>query len=185
MHRLRVTLFALLLTVPAAAATRSAESVQSWRDDLRYLREALVTTHPDPFHHLSEADLDRQLSELSDAVPELRDAAIAVRISGILASLGQGDGHAGVPFPRVHGFHLLPLYFREFADGVYLTAASSDYADFIGSSLVAVDGNPVEEVLEALGRVTAADNEMSRMAWRTRGLIVPEVLEALGLAEGR
>lgn len=177
-------LLSLLLALPLAAASpRSAESVREWRDDLAFLRNALITKHPEPFHHLTEAELDRQIATLSAAAPELTDAQIAVRIAAILASLGQGDGHSGVPFPRA-GFHFFPLHFREFADGVYLTAAASEDRDFIGSSLVAVNGRPVDEVLQALETITPADNAMSRLAGKTRGLIFPGILEALGLAEG-
>ena len=115
---------AFAIPPPARPAPQDPESVRKWQEDLGYFRQKLVAVHPEPFHSLSETDLDRMLTDLRADLPRLTENQVIIRISKILASLGQGDGHSGLRLGDARfGFHIVPLGFYWFTDGVLVKAA--------------------------------------------------------------
>ena len=106
---------ALAVPPPARPAPQDPESVRKWQEDLGYFRQKLIAVHPEPFHSLSEGDLDRMLTDLRADLPRLTENQVIIRISKILASLGQGDGHSGLRLGDARfGFHIVPLGFYWF-----------------------------------------------------------------------
>jgi hypothetical protein len=175
---------ASFLSGAARAGPQDPASIRRWQEDLAFLQQKLVTVHPEPFHSLSEKDLDRMLSDLRADLPRLSRNQVILRISKILASLGQGDGHSGLSLrdPRF-GFHIVPLGFYWFTDGVFVKATGASHREARGARLVAVGRTPVEEALSRILEITEGDNAMTRRAWSMRALAIPEVLEALGIVE--
>lgn len=168
------------------AQVRTEDSVRKWEADLAFFRERLLAIHPEPFHSLSRESFDRMLEGLRTDLPKLSDDQIVVRLSKILASLGQGDGHTGLNLsnPRF-GYHFVPLGFYQFTDGIFVKASAPSYRDALGARLLSVDGVPVEEILPRIREITEGDNDMSRMSWSMRALVIPEILHALGVAKSK
>jgi tetratricopeptide (TPR) repeat protein len=173
----------VILTMTCRFAAGQVDSVQKWQEDLAYLRQKLVSVHPEPFHSLSEKDFDRMLTDLRAELPKLSENQITLRVSKILASLGQGDGHSGLRLadPRF-GFHIVPLGFYWFTDGIFVKAAPPPYREALGARLLAIDGTPVEAAFSKILEITEGDNDMTRRAWGMRALAIPEVLKALEIA---
>lgn len=86
-------------------------------------------------------------------------------------------------------FNYLPQHFAgvevrffDFSDGVYIVRAAGELEALIGRRVTAVDGRPVEEVLESL-RIYVGDMDSWRRIWAVLLLEYPEILYAAGLAD--
>ncbi|HYO60471.1 MAG TPA: hypothetical protein VEU29_01070 [Actinomycetota bacterium] len=108
----------------------------------------------------------------------MRLAALPGRTSG-------GDGHSGIfPFDdHERDLHLLPLRLYEFPDGLYVVDAPED-PDLVGARLLAIEGTPVEDVVERVEPLVPRDNEMTLRARLPQFLVVAEVLNGLGVVDG-
>ena len=188
MHkRLRAGALCGLLLIAAASegAVRDAASIERWRQDLAFFRQELPRRHINPFHDLSRSEFESMVADLDRRIPDLRDDEIVVGLARIVAHLGPRDGHSRVNlFNAALRFHALPLNFYWYADGLFVRAASTDYADLAGVRVVSIGGTPVAEAMKRIEDITAADNAMTKKAWAPELLSLREVLDALRIAPG-
>jgi hypothetical protein len=77
--------------------------------------------------------------------------------------------------------HARPLWLREFPDGLRIVAARPPHEDLVGSVVTAVGGTPIEEARTVVVPLVPADNDSNRRANLPMYLLIPEVLETLGL----
>lgn len=159
---------------PAPAPTRDGR----WAQDVDYLADNLPRLHVNAFHSVSRARFESEIRRLRQDVPKLKDHEIIVRLMQIVASIGDGHTRLG----GQTGFGALPVRLRRFEDGVFVVAATAEYAEIVGARVVHVDETPIEEALAAVSSVIPHDNcdELREAApWY---LAEPEVLLALGVA---
>ena len=170
------------LAFAAVAAAAFAEptrwSVDEWRADLAYLHDQIKTLHANPYHRTSEAELDAAFVSLHEAIPSMSDAAIAIEIQRILASLG--DGHSHFRFSDQGLVHFFPIRLEWFEDGIYIIESKD--GESIGR-VQAIDGTPIEEVIARVTPYISRDNEMGIRAILPSRLRMAEFLHALAITE--
>ncbi len=87
-------------------------------------------------------------------------------------------------WPRPGGrLHALPLWLREFPDGLRVVAARAPYEDLVGAIVTAVGGTPIDEARAMVVPLVPADNDSNRRANLPMYLLLPEVVEDLGLQQ--
>jgi tetratricopeptide (TPR) repeat protein len=155
---------------------------EGWRFDLRVFGREVRRRAYAPFRYLAEPEWDKMLAELSDQVPRLTDAQLVVGLLRLLRPLR--DGHAGVIGPAEHPVlkASLPVEFRLFPEGLFVTAAAPGQASLLGAQVLAVDGRPAGEVAATLEPVISRDNDYQVQAAVPWYLRLPAILHALGLA---
>jgi hypothetical protein len=127
------------------------------------------------------AAVDRAVSRLSGLE---RDHAL-VEVMRLAALPGERDGHTGVyPFddehrPRLHGY---PIRVHRFSDGSFVVAERGT-AGLVGARLVAVDGMPIDEVVERVRPLVHRDNAMTVEARLPEWIVAAEVLHGLGITD--
>jgi hypothetical protein len=168
--------------LPAVGADTSREA--GWRIDLDYLTRRVAETHYDPFRHISRADWDREVARISAALPTMKDHEVVVALMQLVVRIGDGHTVVGGPTEGRLAFHALPLQFYDFKDGLFVRAASREYANLVGKRVVRVGKLPVREAMERVATTAQRDNAQ-QIRWMTpRYLARVEVLDALGVAEG-
>ena len=155
------------------AATREGR----WLQDLDYLAHNLPRLHKNAFHTITRDEFSTAVQALRDDIDSLGDHQIIVRMTQIVASVG--DGHT-----RLGGwdFGTFPLRFSRFPDGAFLLMASRPHADALGSRVVSIDETSVEEALKAVATVIPHDNNEDLFAVSAGMLAFPQVLHALGIS---
>src|SRR5208283_4302301 len=139
---------------------------EQWQQDLQYLAEELPRRHMNLFYRLPKVEFERQVRELSAAIPRLSGIEIRAALVRLVASVG--NAHT-----TIDGFRDsldFPLRFEMFPEGVYVTAAPPGHPEALGSRLLAVNGTPVEEVWRRLLPYVAKENELSPV------VVVPDLL---------
>ena len=157
-------------------------TVEQWREDLRNFAEQMPKVHKNAFHTITREQFEAAVKRLDERIPKLKRHEIIVELSRIAAMIG--DGHTEIWLGQNEiGFRQYPLRTFHFEDGLYLQAVESRYAEFAGAKIVKIGDHSAEEAFEKVSEILARDNEMYLKAYTPRYLIVPEVLNALGIVD--
>jgi hypothetical protein len=161
------------------APTPTVDRVAAWRADLQALSKAMVKEHPDLFWRTDQAAFEALVADLDRRIPELSDAAIVVELSRIVSV---ADGHSFLPlFQPAVAFHLYPLRFYQFSDGLYIVEADAAHQDLVGARVTQIGGQAVADAYAAAAPLVPYDNDQTVALLVPVYLNVPEVLLALGL----
>lgn len=163
---------------PPAGPTRD----EQWRYDLDFFARRMNQMHVDLYAKVSKEKFLGDLERLKHDVPKLQDRQILVRLTRIVASVG--DGHTRLrlsrddapPAPR------LPVRLYQFDDGLFITSIDPKHADesVLGAKVLKVGPMPVESALEAVKPYCSVDNPMGYLSEPARQLELPWFLEAIG-----
>jgi hypothetical protein len=172
-------------TIAAAAQARPAEQATP-AGDVRILGEAIEQIHPEPFRSLSRQRFRAEVNALAERAAGLTPNERLVGMLRIVALLGPRNGHTGI-FPldpsHTRQLHLLPLRLYELSDGLFVVDERGGLG-LVGTRLVAVEGVPVADVLARVRPLVPRDNASNLRGLAPHYLLVAEVLDALGIAEG-
>ena len=150
-----------------------------WREDLRFLQTELPRVHKNAFHAMTREQFDAAVADLDARIPQLADHEIAVEIAKIVARVG--DGHTFINFGQPElGFHMLPVRFYRFQDGIFLLDGKEK-----GAKVLRIGDFSAEEAWSRVEAVTPRDNEMSLRDRAALHLAIPEILHALRISPTR
>jgi len=174
-----VVAFALGLTVVAVYGP----GFRGRTADLDWLANKLPQLHKNLYFRLPEAEYRQALAELGERADRLDREQYFVALSEILAAVG--DGHTGVrlPYDVQQGYGRYPLELYWFEDGLYVIRAGTELAGTVGSRVAAIEGKPLDEVMERVAAMIPKENDVSVLVRSPDLLVRPEVLYGLGVAE--
>lgn len=129
-----------------------------WRSDLDYLVQEIKRLHYVYRAAPLPAGFDAGVRELHDRIPTLSDAGVMLAMQQLMAQLG--DGHSTLyPVPGTHvTLRQIPLQFRQFADGLFVTDAPEGLEPWIGVRIERVGTSPVDGVLARIAPYVSRDN---------------------------
>ncbi len=170
---------------PSSAAVSPLPSVSAaqWREDIEFLARELPRLHQNAYHAISAQRFQEEIASLESDLTHLRREQIIARIVQIVASIG--DGHTAVPVAALasQGFHVLPVRFYVYNDGIYVQAADRQYGEIVGGRLVSL-GNAQEATLyDRVQTLVSRDNEQTIKDRLPAYLMVPELLYGLGIID--
>jgi tetratricopeptide (TPR) repeat protein/C-terminal processing protease CtpA/Prc len=174
--------------------TSGLSRVQGWNRDIDVIASEVRRRAFHPFiererdriewgTQFTSAGFDAAVAQLRRKVPTLSDSQVAVEIMKLMRQVG--DGHTGA-YPEGGPVALplsLPLLTFDFADGHYVIATAPSQAQLLGARVIAVDGVPIEQVIERLEPIVSRDNptwirQVAPYRWRNTTL-----LRALGIGD--
>ncbi len=180
----RLLLFCFCSFLPSVAQTAVPHlSAEEWRDDLHYLAQEMPKQHKSLFHTMTQPQFQKALQALDADIPRLNDDEIVVRLAQIGAKVQ--DGHSGLELMELPGDLHIPMLFAQYPDGIYVRAASPEYAEAVGGRLVMVGSATIEEAMKRIDTITPMDpnNTGQQTVWGAcLYLNYPMVLHGLGLA---
>jgi Peptidase family S41 len=179
---LLVVSLAMVATVCSAQARPSASSTAA--DDVRELGASIEQLHAEPFRSVTRQRFRAEVDELARRAASISRNELLVGVLRIIALLGPRNGHTGL-FPgdtHTQPLRLYPIRLYHFADGVFVVGARD--RSLVRNRLVAIEGTPVERVLELVAPLTPADNPTNTRGMAPHFLLTAEVLDGLGVVEG-
>ncbi len=138
------------------------EREKNWRGDFSYFKRHYAMYHPDPFYYVSEEELDWQLEQLAQKVPELSDNDIFFELQKIVAGLG--DNHTGLSLPSSASAELLPIDVKYYGDKLYLSAYVEGYdqfAPYLLHEIVSVNGVDIKYLQQKAASIADPTNYWS------------------------
>jgi len=170
----------LCASLPQLGTVSAASRDKKWRKDLKVLKKTLPRTHPDLFFKVTADEFNQAIDDLDSAIPSLQDHEIIVRMTRILAMVG--DSHTRLDWEQTAtGFRTFPLRLWWFSDGLYVIATTADYRQALGAKLVRIGDSGIEQAFAAVSSLIPHENEQWLKARSPEYLVVPEILNALKL----
>jgi hypothetical protein len=147
---------------------------------VRTLARELPRRHPAPFGKITQAQWDSAVTALERRLPTLGRDQILVGIMRLVALVG--DAHTTVePDPSL-GLRYYPLELYAFDDGLFVRRADSSHASLVGAKVLQIGRAGAEAALATVGSIISHENDWWVRAWGPMWLMIPEVLDGLGLA---
>ncbi|MGH9602323.1 MAG: hypothetical protein ACRD24_08020, partial [Terriglobales bacterium] len=168
---------------PPTATVPAAMDPAKWQDDLRFFAAELPQRHKNLFHKMPREQFEAAIRRLDARIPALQRHEIIVELARIVAMIGDGHTHMSIGFDSRIGFRRYPIELEQFKDGLFVRAASPEYAHAVGGRVIRIGKSPTEQAMAAVREIVARDNEMWVGFLGPRLLAMPEVLAGLGLVE--
>lgn len=137
---------------------------KDWQEDLDYFKEAYVKKHKDPFYYVSEEELDRQIEQLKEKIPELSDTDCYFELAKIVANLK--DAHTSISPTEIIYTRIFPISVRYFGDKLYLCGYYEEFKElkpYLLHEIVSVNGVDIRYLQKKAESVIDMTN-----TWRTK-----------------
>ena len=164
-------------------ASYGNSETDKWREDLRFMAAEMPKDHKNLFHTMTREQFESAVKKLDGRIPSLARHQIIVEMARIVAMVG--DGHTNMAptrDPKI-GFRTYPVKLYLFKDGLYVRAATREYAELVGWRVVRIGHASVEKAYDSVREIIGRDNEMNVKFFAPFLLAMPEVLHALGFIE--
>ncbi|MGB4843166.1 MAG: hypothetical protein WBP16_01735 [Ferruginibacter sp.] len=157
--------------------TAAALTAADWQSDLHFLQQTVHKDYPFLFKNISAKDFDAAVEKLNKDIPGMQPHEVLAGIGRIVASFKYG--HTDISWRESPvKYHLVPLNFYWFSDGMYVEGADKANADIVGAKLIKVEGVPVKDALAAVKELVPAENDQYFRAYGLDFLNIPEALHA-------
>ncbi|GAA4278698.1 hypothetical protein [Aquimarina mytili] len=178
--RLFITL--LLLVASTTLLAQEKISAKQWQQDLRFLQKTVHEEYPFLFKKVTVKEFNDTVEELHKQIPNLEEHEIIVGFSRLVSLFKYG--HTYVSFhQKPFEFSQFPFNVYEFNDGVYIQGTHKNYPKAVGAKVIAIEGRPISEVLEAIEPTVEAENSQYFKAYGINNIRYPEVLHAQGITD--
>jgi len=158
---------------------------QHWLEDLEFVVTKLKLVHPNLYYKISREKLDsvinRSRSKIETATT---DAECYFAIRRIISALK--DGHTNISLNGKIDFvsMKLPIVIGCLGDGFFVEAAEKKNKYIIGSKVTAVNGVPIDQVIQKLCEITSRDNSAGLIDKAASYLRYPLIMQGVGVVCG-
>src|SRR5688572_1683687 len=164
-------------SAPKNVSTPVKLTAADWQSDLRYLQQTVHKEYSFLFKNIKAAEFDESVDKLYNAIPSMKEHEVLAGFARIVASFKYGHTDIGWRESPVK-YHMAPLNFYWFSDGIYVEGADKKYEMIVGARLLKVEGVPVEKALAAIKPIVPAENDQYFKAYGLDPLTIPEALHA-------
>jgi tetratricopeptide (TPR) repeat protein len=160
--------------IPASSKNATEKlTAADWQADLRFLQKTVHKDYSFLFKKVTAAAFDAEVEKLYKAMPAMKDHERVAGLARIIALFKYGHTDIGWRQSQIK-YHVAPVNFYWFSDGVYAEGADKKYAAVAGAKLVNVEGVPVMKTLEAVKQLVPAENDQYFKAYGLDFLAIPE-----------
>ncbi len=170
----------LLILCLATLCGHAQSRADMYREDLRYLVTTLPEKHIDPFTKISRSDFEKKAEGIASRIDTLGEETFFNELMMLVASVG--DAHTMIANPGFNTYRL-PVRFGAFQEGIFVTASA--LPGLMLARLAAINGVPVENVLERMTAIIADENASYIKLAQLYYLDNACLLKGLGIVESR
>lgn len=162
---------------------RQPLTMQQKQEDLDFLCRSLEEKHPDLYANISPEEFEKAKNETAAKLSSMDDVQFAVAIQLLTAKAGDShtSGNIGAFADQIK---TLPFRLTDFGGSWILSTLEKKNARYLGASLTAVNGRPIDEVEELLSVFVSHDNEIKARRQFPYNVVLLPVLKHFGIAEG-
>ncbi|GKX31228.1 hypothetical protein SH1V18_37080 [Vallitalea longa] len=153
-----------------------SDDVDLWIEDIRYLQENLESKHKNMYHTISKEEFSKEVESLINDLPKLTDTGTIMRIKSLVAKIG--DGHTAVC--ENINFRFFPLKFIVFDDGIYVINTIEEYKDILGTKLIKIGNEPIDDIINKMGEMVSSDNKIQLLNNTLNHIIIADYLKEYG-----
>ncbi|MEW5249116.1 S41 family peptidase [Microbulbifer sp. 2201CG32-9] len=155
-----------LLFASQAAYALPESDIPDWIEDIDHYQQQLEARHINLYHTIPQRQFDEALTRLKASLGEIDEPRLLVELMKISRLVG--DGHTQVAYWEQE-IDLYPFRFVNIDGALFLTGSGPAHKHLLGYRLSAIDGMPIEKVMDKLSPVAqGVENPHSlkvRLAW--------------------
>ena len=129
-----------------------------WDYEIDLLGRELAEKHPDLFFKTDSAFFFREMRKVAIEAPGKSHFYIAVKLQQVLAKMGDAQTLVNYHF-HVDKSLILPIESYWFEEGIYITQTERKYEALLGKRLSAINGTPIEVIIDSLATLLVHDNQ--------------------------
>lgn len=167
--------------IPASQPEKELRAAD-WQADLRFLQQTVHKEYAFLFKNISAIQFDASVEQLYKEMPSMQEHERLAGLARIVASFKYGHTDIGWRESPVK-YHVAPLNFYWFSDGIYVEGTNKDNAAVLGAKLLKVEGVPVQDALASLKWLVPAENDQYYKGYGLDFLVIPEALHAQKVAK--
>lgn len=149
-----------------------------WREDIEQLRDELPRLHRDFFYSGGAGEFFGRIDNLVRDLPEMGTYDIVLEMARIVATAR--DAHTTLVLPQNYR---LPFDCYPFDDGLYITAADKDHADWLHAKVVGIGDSSIEDIYREVADITPHENMQFVLSCLPRLVTCVDILYGLGVVE--
>lgn len=149
-------LFSLVLTPRLLNAQTNGEI--DWNYEIDLLGRELAEKHPDLFFKTDSTWFFKEMRKVTAETPGKSHFYIAVKLQQVLAKMGDAQTLVNYHF-HVDKSLILPIESYWFEDGIYITQTDRKYEALLGKKLSAINGTPIEVIIDSLSTLLVQNNQ--------------------------
>lgn len=175
MKQISVLLLSLLLYSQGLSQTKPTPA--DWQTDLRFLQQTVHQDYPFLFKKITAAAWDAEVEKFYKEIPAMQEHEMLAGLAKVVALFGYGHTDIGWRQSQLK-YHVIPVAFMHFSDGIYVEGIHKDYEKMLGAKLIKIEGMPIDQALEAIKPLVPVENEQYFKAYGLDFLVIPEALHA-------
>ncbi len=176
------TKFIFILILVSNTLSYSQISKMYALTDLDSLEQLIITKHVNPFWINSKEDFELTVSQARSRIMNMTECNESCLVEYFKVIAAIGDGHSAINGnSRYELFGYFPLSLRWFDGELRVMRTIDKYKSAIGSKIVAVDGMPLNDVMERLKMVIPQANIYRFQKFVGSYLHLPGLLYGLGI----
>lgn len=161
----------------------TAADVARWSADLDVLAKEMPAQHANLFHAMSRPTFDSALAGLRLRLPTIARHQVIVELERLAARIGDGHSSVGPWRDTAIAFRTLPIALYRFADGYHVRAATGSAASLVGARVTRIGAVSIDSAERLVTPLINRDNAMGVWMYAPFLLVMPEVLNAVGIAD--
>lgn len=147
-----------------------------WLEDLSYLSSQIRAIHPDIYSMISKSGLDSLENEIKERIISSDDSDILMDLFQFTAAPNDAHTFPFIFFP-CFDLHNFPIQIYGFPDGWYVVEAGRGYKELIGSKIVNIESQDINDIFEKYPVFLGVENKQSRKERFTYMVVIPEWLK--------
>ncbi|MGH7242797.1 MAG: TPR end-of-group domain-containing protein [Phycisphaerales bacterium] len=158
-----------------------ADGAKRWAWDLDFLARRMKQMHWDLYANVPK---DKFLAEI-DAIKQAAATGVSedrlrVRISRLLAMVGDGHTTMAAYADGEKSLNRIPLHLWSFPDGIYVLGAPEDMKELVGGKIVKVGSMSADDAAAKLRQFCSVDNDMGYLYSVPARMLQPAALQEIG-----
>lgn len=151
---------------------------QQWIEDIDYLSKNLPKVHKNLYHSIKKEVFNKEILNLKNDVPKLKDYEIKCRLSQIVASIGDAHTSLNLGFNNSNAY---PLVLRWYNEDLRIVAADKEHKDVLGKKLVSINSVAIDEIIKKVNSLISHENNQWLKVMNVQYVLMPDVLKLLGV----
>ncbi len=178
--KLKLSLCLLLLIQVQWICAQTGELID-WDYEIDLLARELAEKHPRLFFQRDSTWYFHEMKELASKTSGKTLFQVSIELQQLMADIG--DAHTQINYHfLIDKSRILPFDCYWFADGIYVLETDRRYEAALGKKLIAINGFPIEVVIDSLATLLVLDNPSVLKNRIPRMLTWVQLLEYFGFA---
>jgi len=171
----------LIFSLPCASAANN--TVQERLEDLDFLIDTLDAKHPNFYTKSTPEQVQEKKQEIESSMETLSDLDFAIELSELAAMGGDSHTSVNIGWDFTQQMHFLPVMPEWMDGGWILAAAPSEYQEYIGQEVTAINGHSMDEIMQKMSAMIGYDNEVYLRHSFQNMVYIADILVHYGFAD--